>query len=114
MQKPNRTLLSPIGCYGFIIQENGSDLFFHKNDIISSEKDIFQGQCVSFEIENGEKGLKAINVQVFNKNKLQEEQIREVLNNIANRKLDAKHDEMTRYFYHVNKKDQLEMVIRLL
>jgi CspA family cold shock protein len=49
--------------YGFIEQEGGSDVFVHFSAIQGDGyKTLVEGEKVEFEIEDGEKGPKAINV----------------------------------------------------
>ena len=49
--------------FGFITTENGSDVFVHYSSIQSNGyKSLAEGETVSFETENGSKGLKATNV----------------------------------------------------
>lgn len=50
--------------YGFISQENGGeDIFVHFQEIISEGfKSLNEGQRVTFEIEQGQKGLHAVKV----------------------------------------------------
>lgn len=49
--------------YGFIQQEGGSDIFVHYSAIKGDGyKTLVEGQKVEFEIAEGEKGPKAINV----------------------------------------------------
>ncbi|NJN74240.1 MAG: cold-shock protein [Limnothrix sp. RL_2_0] len=49
--------------FGFIEQENGPDVFVHFRAIASEGfKSLTEGQKVSFEIEQGQKGLQAANV----------------------------------------------------
>ena len=51
--------------YGFIEQENGPDVFVHHSGIDGSGfKSLNEGDKVTFEIEQGEKGPSAINVIV--------------------------------------------------
>jgi CspA family cold shock protein len=51
--------------YGFIEQENGSDVFVHHSNINATGfKSLKEGDRVTFEIEQGEKGPTAINVKV--------------------------------------------------
>jgi cold shock protein len=50
--------------FGFIIQESGTDVFVHHSSILGQGyKTLAEGEEVSFEIVNGEKGLKAENVK---------------------------------------------------
>lgn len=49
--------------YGFISTENDGDIFVHYSSIQGNGyKTLAEGQAVSFEIEQGPKGPKAINV----------------------------------------------------
>lgn len=49
--------------FGFITSEDGSDLFVHYSGIQSNGfKTLADGDSVSFDTENGPKGLRAINV----------------------------------------------------
>ncbi len=45
--------------YGFIEREEGADIFVHKSNI---EGTITDGDTVEFEVEEGDKGLNAVNV----------------------------------------------------
>jgi len=50
--------------YGFITPENGGkDVFVHLNGLIDN---ISEGDKVSYEVEQGKKGLNAVNVKVIN------------------------------------------------
>lgn len=51
--------------YGFISCDEGTDVFVHHSQVKEKghEKDLHEGQSISFDIEDGEKGLMAINVQ---------------------------------------------------
>jgi CspA family cold shock protein len=52
--------------YGFIEQEDGDDVFVHHNGINASGfKSLSEGDRVSFDIEQGQKGLAAVNVTVI-------------------------------------------------
>ena len=52
--------------YGFIEKEEGDDIFVHYTAIQDSGfKTLYEGQHVSFEIANGQKGLAASNVKVM-------------------------------------------------
>nr|MBP7323350.1 cold-shock protein [Deltaproteobacteria bacterium] len=51
--------------YGFIEQENGSDVFVHHSAINATGfKSLKEGDRVNFEVEQGQKGLAAVNVTV--------------------------------------------------
>lgn len=50
--------------FGFIQQENGPDVFVHFRAIIGDGfKTLAEGQQVSFDIEQGQKGPQAANVE---------------------------------------------------
>jgi len=51
--------------YGFIEQEGGPDVFVHHTGINGSDfKDLDEGDSVTFDIEQGQKGPAAVNVTV--------------------------------------------------
>jgi CspA family cold shock protein len=51
--------------YGFIEQEDGPDVFVHHSGITAAGfKTLKEGDRVRFDIEQGEKGPKAVNVTV--------------------------------------------------
>jgi CspA family cold shock protein len=53
--------------YGFIKRESGQDLFVHFKSIVGEGyKSLKQGETVEFDVEQGEKGLQAINVTRVN------------------------------------------------
>ncbi len=52
--------------FGFIEQQNGPDVFVHHSGIVSDGfKSLNEGDHVTFEIEQGPKGLSAINVKTI-------------------------------------------------
>jgi len=52
--------------YGFIEQDSGQDLFVHHSSINAAGfKSLNEGQRVRFEIETGEKGPKAKDVEIL-------------------------------------------------
>lgn len=53
--------------FGFIVPgEGGDDVFVHHTNIIGTGfKSLAEGQPVSFEMERGQKGLSATNVQAL-------------------------------------------------
>jgi len=51
--------------YGFIEQEDGSDVFVHHSGINATGfKSLYEGDQVTFDVEQGKKGLSAVNVSV--------------------------------------------------
>mgnify|MGYP002641824387 CR=1 FL=1 len=51
--------------YGFIEQEDGPDVFVHHTGISGEGfKDLSEGDKVTFEVEQGQKGPAAVNVTV--------------------------------------------------
>ncbi len=51
--------------YGFIEREGGEDVFVHLNDI-AEEETVKEGDEVEFEVEETDRGLKAIDVEKVN------------------------------------------------
>lgn len=49
--------------FGFITKEDGEDIFVHHTSIMGNGfKSLSEGQEVTFDVEKGPKGLRAINV----------------------------------------------------
>lgn len=54
--------------YGFIIAEDGKEVFVHYTGIVKEGfKALTEGQFVSYEIGEGDKGVQAVNVQILSK-----------------------------------------------
>ncbi|MDO8281005.1 MAG: cold-shock protein [Thermodesulfovibrionia bacterium] len=50
--------------FGFITQENGTDVFAHYSEIAGEGfKSLSEGDNVTFEVEKGDKGPKATNIK---------------------------------------------------
>ena len=50
--------------YGFITGDDGNEVFVHFSSIVEDGyKTLDEGQAVSYDVENGDKGLSAKNVQ---------------------------------------------------
>ena len=49
--------------YGFIEQENGEDIFVHRTGLVHADKGLTPDQQVEFEVQEGDKGLKAVHVE---------------------------------------------------
>jgi CspA family cold shock protein len=54
--------------YGFISANGGNDVFLHHSQVKEKNfnKDIHEGEAVTFDIVEGQKGPSAINVQKLN------------------------------------------------
>ena len=51
--------------YGFIEAEDGNEILFHETGLIDVEfESLEEGQEVQFDVEKGEKGLKAVNLKL--------------------------------------------------
>lgn len=50
--------------YGFIIQEDNSELFFHVNDVKGEPKQLRDGVIVTYELGSNKKGQIATNVDL--------------------------------------------------
>jgi cold shock protein len=50
--------------YGFITSDSGEDIFFHRSNIKETgfRSVLKQGDLVTFEIQNGQKGKRAIDI----------------------------------------------------
>ncbi len=49
--------------YGFIIQEDGKEIFVHFKDIQGGVNALRDNDSVSFDVAEGRKGLQAVNVK---------------------------------------------------
>jgi CspA family cold shock protein len=55
---------NPTKGFGFIAQESGADVFVHQTSILGSGyRTLIEGEEVTFDVINAEKGLKATNVK---------------------------------------------------
>jgi cold shock protein len=54
--------------YGFIVQDEGSDLFYHVTDFETPVQDVPVDERVVFDIAEGRKGLMAKNIRFENEN----------------------------------------------
>ncbi len=53
--------------YGFIEREDEEeDVFFHISEVTGNQTSIDEGESVEFEIEQADKGPRAINVEISN------------------------------------------------
>lgn len=51
--------------YGFITEDDGSDVFVHYSGIAADGfKTLMEGQEVTYDVQNGSKGAQAVNVTV--------------------------------------------------
>ncbi|MBU2102869.1 MAG: cold shock domain-containing protein [Candidatus Omnitrophota bacterium] len=54
--------------FGFIADADGTDVFFHKSNLVEiTFETLTGGEEVTFEVEKGPKGARAINVTLVNK-----------------------------------------------
>jgi CspA family cold shock protein len=69
MAMPEGTIkwFNPQKKYGFIVQEDGRDVFFHVSSVVGDER-LYEGDRVTFQVEEDARGPKAADVR-----KLQEE-----------------------------------------
>ena len=52
--------------YGFIEEEGGNEIFVHFSGIQGDGfKNLYEGQAVEFDVEQGDKGPKAVNVNIM-------------------------------------------------
>lgn len=63
MQKGKVKWYNEVKGFGFIVTENGDDVFVHRNGLLSSFGGLQTDQEVEFEIKQGEKGPYAVNVK---------------------------------------------------
>lgn len=49
--------------FGFIVQEDGTDIFVHFKDVIGGLDGIAEHDSVSYEVAEGRKGLQAVKVK---------------------------------------------------
>lgn len=66
MQNGTVRWFDPVKGYGFIVGDDGNDVFVHQSNILMKGfRALEVGQRVSYQIESTEKGSKAINVVVM-------------------------------------------------
>jgi len=52
--------------YGFIVTDEGEDIFVHYSEIqVNGFKNLQEGQRVGFDLEKGQKGFAASNVRIL-------------------------------------------------
>ncbi|MBM3147851.1 MAG: cold shock domain-containing protein [Actinobacteria bacterium] len=49
--------------YGFIVQEEGPDMFFHKNGLAADVHSVSDGEAVEYEVREGRNGPEAYEVK---------------------------------------------------
>jgi CspA family cold shock protein len=53
--------------FGFLSHDDGTDLFIHHSGIAGNGfKTLYEGERVEFEVEKGDKGLRAVQVRTIN------------------------------------------------
>jgi CspA family cold shock protein len=63
MEKGTVKWFNPDRNYGFIERETGSDVFVHGSEV-QGNRLLKEGDKVTFDVEEGDRGLKATNVSV--------------------------------------------------
>ena len=63
MEKGTVKWFNPSRNYGFIERETGSDVFVHGSEV-EGERELNEGDRVTFNVEEGDRGLKATQVAV--------------------------------------------------
>ncbi|MDO8123236.1 MAG: cold shock domain-containing protein [Candidatus Hermodarchaeota archaeon] len=63
MEKGTIKWFNPDRNYGFIEREIGTDVFVHGSEVEGAQLPK-EGDCVSFKVEDGDRGLKATNVTI--------------------------------------------------
>ncbi len=95
--------------YGFITKEDGGDIFFHRSAVSEGGGDkIKPGQAVSFSISKNEKGFRAESISFRDEVNPADVNRQNMLENIKGWKLDAKHDELGKYFFHVEQEKEIK------
>jgi CspA family cold shock protein len=52
--------------FGFITEEGGREIFFHRSALVGTDFDALQGgTSVEFDAEKGPKGLRAVNIHLI-------------------------------------------------
>jgi CspA family cold shock protein len=52
--------------YGFIVAEEGEEVFFHQRQILGgNEEEASEGQAVEFHVRDTLKGLEALNIELI-------------------------------------------------
>ena len=63
MEKGKVKWFNPDRNYGFIERESGTDVFVHGTEV-EGGKILKEGDSVTFEVEEGDRGLKAVKVKL--------------------------------------------------
>ncbi len=63
MEKGTVKWFNPDRNYGFIERETGTDLFVHGSEV-EGDKILKEGDTVTFEVEEGDRGPKAVKVKL--------------------------------------------------
>jgi CspA family cold shock protein len=51
--------------FGFIARGSGEELFFHKTSVLCNPDDLTDGAWILYDVEQGQKGLEASEIEVY-------------------------------------------------
>ena len=70
--------------FGFIRNENGEDVFFHRSNLDSIELcNLREGDSVEFALEKGQKGLRATDIKIVKSDENNEKLMKSALNKLV-------------------------------
>ena len=70
--------------FGFIRNENGEDVFFHRSNLESTSfRNLSEGNSVEFTIEKGQKGLRATDIKIVKSDENNEKLMKSALNKLV-------------------------------
>ena len=71
--------------FGFIRNENGEDVYFHRSNLESTSfSNLSEGNSVEFTLEKGQKGLRATEIKIIKYGEKNEELTRSALEKLKN------------------------------
>ena len=70
--------------FGFIRNENGEDVFFHRSNLDSIELcNLREGDSVEFALDKGQKGLRATDIKIVKSDEKNEKLMKSALNKLV-------------------------------